>query len=151
MRKSIFTIELFGQCTKADVGFARSDPESGVLDAVLAIASFDDAVDVGVELADLFDLGLDAFAGGSVVPEVLGFAEEVVAETFVRVDEDAVLVAVGSSGSILAQERHVPNEVGVFVTLGGGSLLGGLVVASNHVLNSAFNLNNVQAGAESAA
>jgi len=100
-----------------------SDPELGVLDAVLAIASFDNAVDVGVELADLFDLGLNTFAGGSVVPEVLGFAEEVVAETFVRVDEDAVLVAVGSSGGILAQERHVPDEVGVFVTLGGGSLL----------------------------
>ena len=71
-----------------------SDPEFGVLDAVLAIASFDDAVDVGVELADLVDLGLDTFACGSVVPEVLGLAEEVFAETFVGVDEDAVLVAV---------------------------------------------------------
>ena len=71
-----------------------SDPEFGVLDAVLAIASFDNAVDVGVELADLVDLGLDTFAGGSVVPEVLGLTEEVFAETFVGVDEDAVLVAV---------------------------------------------------------
>jgi len=49
---------------------------------------------VGVELADLVDLGLDTFAGGSVVPEVLGLTEEVITETFVGVDEDAVLVAV---------------------------------------------------------
>ena len=76
------------------VALSLSDPEFGVLDAVLAVASFDNAVDVGVELADLFDLGLNTFAGGSVVPEVLGFAEEVFAETFVGVDEDAVLVAV---------------------------------------------------------
>lgn len=96
---------------------ACSDPEFGVLDAVLAIASFDNAVDVGVELADLVDLGLDTFAGGSVVPEVLGLAEEVFAETFVGVDEDAVLVAVGSGRGILAQERHVPDKVRVFVSL----------------------------------
>jgi len=106
---------------------------------------------VCVELDELVNLGLDLLASGGVVPEVSGLTEEFGAETLVRVNENSVLVAVGGSGGVLAQQGHVPDQVAVLGALGSGDLLAGLVVNAAHVLNGALNLDNVEASAEGVA
>jgi hypothetical protein len=89
----------------------------------LSASLLDDGVNVGVELAELFNLSLGLLKGSSVGVHVSSFTEEFSTETFMGVNIDSVLVAVVSSGSILAQEGNLPDEVTALNTLGGGRLL----------------------------
>lgn len=102
----------------------------------------DDGINVGVELAEFVNLSLDLLKGGGLGVEVGSLAEELSTKTFMGVNIDSVLVAVVGSGGILAQKGDLPDEVTTLGTLGGGGLLGGLVVAADHLLSSTFNLNN---------
>jgi hypothetical protein len=60
----------------------------------LSTTLFNDGINVGVELDKVVNLTLDALLSSGVTVEVGSLTEEFNTETFVRVNEDSVLVAV---------------------------------------------------------
>jgi len=63
----------------------------------LSTTLFNDGINVGVELDKVVNLTLDALLSSGVTVEVGSLTEEFNTETFVRVNEDSVLVAVRGS------------------------------------------------------
>ena len=122
----------------------------GVLDVVPAISELDDGVAPHVELGQVSNLVVEVGAGLGIGVKVSGAAEEVVAQTLVRVVQDAVLVGVVEGGSILHDQLHLPDQV-TLVSSGRASLPGLLVPRAGGVIAvSGVHSHDEERGAEGA-